>query len=239
MIGAIGLSAVALGGGCGPSDQEINAFIHACEASVSASDYRVLPPDTINVSSPNAPEVDGESQLVRQDGKVTLRLVGEVKVAGLTPVEISRKLEALLRRYYVDPHVSVRVAGAGSKRYYVFGEVSRPGPQVYTGRDTMLHVLALAQPTFIAWRSQIKLIRPNREEGKRRVMTVNADRIMKQGMLEQNVLIQEGDIIYVPPTPVAWVALRLRELLWPFKDAAQDLQGPGQVGRVAELYVGP
>lgn len=220
--------------GCTPGDREINAFINAWEASVSASDYRVQPPDVISISSPNAPEVDGESQTIRQDGKVTLRLIGEVKVAGMTPVEIGRKLESLLGKYYVDPAVSVNVKGRGSKRFYVFGEVGGPGPFRYTGRDTLLQVLAAARPTFLAWRSQIKVIRPSHEEEKRRVMTVDADRMMREGKLDQNILLQEGDIVYVPPTPLAWVALRLRELLWPFEESAEQISGPEEAGRTVQ-----
>jgi polysaccharide export outer membrane protein len=214
---------------CGPSDREINAFIHAWEASVSAPDYRVQPPDTIAISSPTAPEVDGESQSIRQDGKINLRLIGEVKVAGMTPAEIARKLEALLQIYYLDPKVSVRVSGKGSKHFYVFGEVSRSGAFPYTGRDTLLRVLADAQPTFVAWKSQIKIIRPSHEKNKRRVMTVDADRIMKEGKLDQNVLLQEGDILYVPPTPLAWVAYRVYEILWPFTPAVGTQTGPGGI----------
>ncbi len=212
--------------GCTPTESEINAFIHPWEASVSASEYRVLPPDTITISSPNAPEVDGESQAIRQDGKVTLRLIGEVKVAGKTPVEIARKLESLLQQYYVDPQVSVYVSGQASKRFYVFGMVAGAGPYPYTGRDTLLHVLSRAQPTYMAWKSRVKVIHPSHEEEKRRVITVNADRLVKEGRLDQDVLLQEGDIVYVPPTPLAWVALRLQEVLGPLAPIAGTVRGP-------------
>ncbi|MBN2560793.1 MAG: polysaccharide export protein [Phycisphaerae bacterium] len=220
--------------GCTPSDQEINSFIHAWEASVSSPDYRMQPPDELVISSPTAPELDGQSQVIRQDGKISLNLVGEVKVTGMTPVEIGRKLEALLRKYYLDPHVSVRAAGRGSKRFYVFGHVSQSGAFPYTGRDTLLGVLATAQPTFVAWKSQIKVIHPSHEEGERRVLTIDADRIMTEGKLDQNVLLEEGDIIYVPPSPLAWVALRLREIMWPFTSAAEEIEGPQEAGTSVE-----
>jgi hypothetical protein len=87
-----------------------------------------------------------------------------------------------------------------------------------------LRVLADAQPSFVAWKSQIKIIRPSHEKDKRRVMTINADRIMKEGKLDQNVLLQEGDILYVPPTPLAWLAFRVREIIYPFTPAVGGLQ---------------
>ncbi|MFQ5429936.1 MAG: polysaccharide biosynthesis/export family protein [Phycisphaerae bacterium] len=213
--------------GCGPSQQEINAFIHYSEASVSETRYAVQPPDSIEISSPQAPEIDGEVQTIRQDGKVSLRLLGDVKVAGLTPVEIARKLELLLGRYYQHPAVNVRLAQRASKRFFVFGEVQRAGPFMSTGRDTVLSVLAEAQPTFLAWKSRIKVIHPSHEGAKRHVLTVNAEKMMKDGDLESNVMLRDGDIVYVPPTPLAWVGLRFRELLMPIQPAADTINTPG------------
>lgn len=220
-------SALALVVGCGPNDREINAFVHHWEASVSGTDYVVQPPDVIEFSSPHAPEIEGDVQEVRHDGKVTLRLVGQVKVAGLTPIEIARKVESLLSKYYVNPTVSVKLVSKESKRIFVFGQVQKAGPFPYTGRDTVLNVLAKAQPTFLAWTSQIKVVHPSHDGSKRHTVTVDADKMLQQGDLEKNFLLQEGDIIYVPPTPLAWVGLRVQELLFPVQPVAQTITTPG------------
>lgn len=223
----VGAAIVLMASGCGPNDREINAFVHHWEASVSGTDYVVQPPDVIEFSSPHAPEIDGEVQEIRHDGKVTLRLVGQVKVAGLTPIEIARKVESLLSKYYMNPTVSVKLVTKDSKRIYVFGQVARVGGLPYTGRDTVLNVLAKSQPTFLAWTSQIKVVHPSHEGKKRHVVTVNADKMMQQGDLEKNFLLQEGDIVFVPPTPLAWLGLRMQELLFPIQPAAQTIMAPG------------
>lgn len=229
---AVGWSILALllvqNTGCGPSDQEIDSFVRSWESSVSAADYQVQPPDSIEISSAQAREIDGEVQTVRQDGKITLRLLGDVKVAGMTPVEISRKLESLLEKYYVDPQVNVRLRGANSKHYYVFGQVGHEGAYPCTGRDSLLSALALAQPTFIAHKSKIKVVRPSETDEKRQVITVDAERIMKKGKLEENILLQEGDIVYVPPTALGWVGLRFSELLYPVQPVASVAFMPAQ-----------
>ncbi len=228
MFALIGSAMLAAVSGCGPNQRDINAFIHHWEASVSGTNYLVQPPDALEISSANAPEIDGEIQTVGPDGKVALRLVGEVKVAGLTPVDIARKLESLLKKYYQDPVVSVRLSSKVSKKIYVFGQVDQPGARPFTGRDTVLSVLAQSGPTFLAWKSQVKVIRPSHEEGKRHVITVDADKIMKEGDLELNMLLEEGDIIYVPPTPVAWLGLRVREFFDPMQPVAQAVVQPGE-----------
>ena len=237
MVGTFcGLVGIMLCGACGPSEKEIKAFVHEWEASVSASDYEVQPPDSLEISSSNAPEIDGEIQTVRQDGKITMRLLGEVKVAGLTPVEIARKVESLLRRYYLEPQVSVRVSSAGSKRYYVFGQVAREGPFQYTGRDTLLGALAQANPKFTAAKEMIKVIRPSHEEDKRQVLTIDAYRMLEEGRMEQNVLLQEGDIIYVPPTVLGYIGLKFQEILYPIQPVLQTYGAPAGVVSTNQTY---
>jgi polysaccharide export outer membrane protein len=206
---------------------------------VSTTEYRVQPPDTIEISSSQAGEIDGEEQSIRQDGKITLRLLGEVEVAGMTPTEIGRKIESLMRKYYVDPSVNVRVTNRDSKRFYVFGQVMRPGAYHYTGRDSLLYVLSQTQPTMIAWNSQVKVIHPSHESENRQVMTVNVDKIMEQGRLEQNVLLQEGDIVFVPATPLAWVGLRIQEALWPVSPMLGAVQTPANISSGVDTAITP
>ncbi len=224
---AFGLIAFA---GCGPRDREINAFIHESEASVAAADYVVQPPDAIEISSSVAPEIDGEKQVIRQDGKITLRLLGEIQVAGMTPAEIGRKLESLLLQYYVQPKVNVRVSSMQSKRYYVFGDgtLGRYGAFPFTGRDTVLTALAGAQPNTLAWKSHIKLIRPSKDKKERHVLKVDADRIVEKGKLEQNVMLEEGDILWVPPTPLGWLGLRLSAVAYPVQSGTSVVPYGGQ-----------
>ncbi len=160
-FGFIVVSLAALGaGGCSTSDHELSVFLHEWEASVSATEYRVHPPDVLEISSSQGAEVNGEIQPVGPDGKITLRLLGEIEVAGLSTAEINQKLESLLRKYYEDPKVNVRVRSSNSKRYYVFGQVARPGAYLYTGRDTLLHVLSQSQPIYTACNSQVKFNQP-------------------------------------------------------------------------------
>lgn len=227
---------VIVGTGCSPSNEEVNAFVHHYEADVTGGEYIVQPPDAMAITSPNCPEVDGEEVQVNADGKITLKLVGDVKVAGMTPVEIARKLEANLQRYYQHPVVSVRVTRRESKRIYVFGEVAGPGPQPYTGRDTVLSVLSKAQPTFSAWADRIHVIRPSHEDGKRHVIIVNANDIMQRGNLENNFHLLEGDILYVPPTPLAFVGHKFQELLQPLQPAAQAMIAPGYAYNSSQNY---
>jgi protein involved in polysaccharide export with SLBB domain len=207
--------AVLCAAGCATNHDQLVEFLRSHEVEVSTGHYVVRPPDVIAFHTPGVEELDGTTQMLRPDGKIVLRLLGEVDVAGLTTEEIASKLKAQLTRYYVAPEVITEVIGYRSQFYYVFGEVNAPGPKLYTGRDTLIKALAEAQPTFLAWRSQIKVLRPAPDRGERKVIVVNLNRILEKGDVTEDILLQEGDVIQVPPTPLAWVGNRIRELLYP------------------------
>ncbi|MEW6249694.1 MAG: polysaccharide biosynthesis/export family protein [Planctomycetota bacterium] len=201
--------------GCTPRHAEVKAFVRSHETEVAIGHYLIRPPDALRIHAPGIQELDGALEQVRPDGKVALRLLGEVDVAGLTTAEVASKLRNLLARYYVDPEVIVNVSGFRSQKYYVFGEVSYGGAKPFTGRDTLLKALAEAQPTFLAWRARIRVVRPSPDPANRRVMIVNMDELALAGDQTQDLLLQPGDVIEVPPTPLAWIGHRIREVLYP------------------------
>lgn len=214
--------------GCAPKYQDLKVFNQAHRQDTAASIYRLEPPDVIQLESPTAAEIDGEVQRIRGDGKITLRLLGEVQVSGLTPQEMGAKLEDLLARYYESPEVTVRVVSFESKSVYVFGQVGGRGARPFTGRDTLLDVIAAAQPNFLAWGAQVKVIRPSPNPDERHEITVNVDQMFETGDMTNNFLLQEGDIVYVPPTPLGYVGLRLQELLFPISPALAMYNTPVQ-----------
>lgn len=230
------LALILLTGCASTTHEQLAAFLRAHEAPVSTGHYTVNPPDAIAIHAPGAEEIDGVVQRVRPDGKVALRLLGEVHVAGLTTQQIAEKLQKQLARYYIEPEVVVEIAGYRSSQYFVFGEVLSPGPKPYTGRDTLLKALSEAGPTFLAWRAQIRVTRPDPETGQSKTIVVDLDKMVRTGDPEQNVLLQPGDIIEVPPTPLAWMGLRVRELLYPVTPALRMWDSPSQALETYDSY---
>ena len=224
---SVPLAVIVLTSGCTTTTHnQMVAFLRSNEAAVSTGHYTVNPPDALAIHAPGAAEVDGVIQRVRPDGKLSLRLLGEVEVAGLTTQEIAEKLKMQLSHYYIEPEVVVEVVGYRSQQYYVFGEVGNPGPKEYTGRDTLLKALANSRPTFLAWRSQIRVVRPEPETGESKIIVVDLDKMVRDGETGQNILLQPGDIIEVPPTPLAWIGLRVRELLYPVSPILKAYSSP-------------
>jgi len=229
-------ASLVLATGCAPKYEDLKAFLQAHENDVAAADYRIEPPDIISIHSPTAPEIDNAVQRIRSDGKISLKLLGEVKVSGLTPREAAAKIEELLARYYVSPTVIVRVASYESKKVYAFGQVGGKGARPFTGRNTVLDVLSDAQPNFIAWNEQVKVIRPSAAPGERHTMTVDVNKMMQTGDLTSNFLLQEGDIVYVPPTPLGQLGLWINQLLFPFSPLLNAYEEPYRFKNSTEYY---
>lgn len=229
--------AVTLGcTGCAAKNADMLHFLREHEHQVSAIEYRVGIPDTIGISAPRVLEIDGETQRIQPDGKINMRLLGEVKVAGMTAKEIAAKLEVLLSKYYVDPKVSVRVLNYASKKYYVCGQVSAPGPKPYTGHDTLLDAVLKSGITFLSWTSRVKVIRPAHDDTPVRNLEVNVDDMIKKGTWTQNVLLEPDDVVYVPPTPIAWLGQRVQEALFPVSPVVQAYRTPAHFMDVQEYY---
>jgi polysaccharide biosynthesis/export protein len=172
-------------------------FHHATEHQVSSREYRVDPPDEIIVRAPNIKELDQQRQRVRPDGKVSLNMLDEVYVAGLTPTEVNALLKKLMSKYYENPDIKVEVV-ANSKFYYVFGfGVLKQGRYAYTGRDTVIGALAEAGFNNEAWPEQVLVSRPGKNGEPNATAVVDFSKIWGYGDLSQNYLLEEGDIIEV------------------------------------------
>lgn len=221
--------------GCSPKNPDMLHFLREHEHKVSAIEYRLGIPDSIQIEAPRIPEIDGEVQRMQPDGKINLRLLGEVKIVDMTAKEVAAKLEVLLSRYYVDPKVSVKVAGYNSKKYYVHGQ-ALTGARPYTGRDTLVDVVLASNVDYLSWTSKVKVVRPSHGETPVRELHVDVKKMLREGDWSQNVLLEPDDIVYIPPTPLAWVGQRFREVLYPVNPAIEAYTAPAAVRDAHDEY---
>jgi polysaccharide export outer membrane protein len=209
------------GGGKGKNAQ-INKWLSEIEVVVPPATYRVEPPDVIKITAQGIKELDKTTARVRTDGKITLNLVGDVYVAGLSPSEISEEITKALGKFYNKEslYISVEVTAFESKKYYVFGQVFAPGVKPYTGKDTVVKVLADASLNEDAWPQKVVLIRPNEDANVRQKVTIDLKQMYTDGKTDQNYLLEEGDLIYVPPSPLAEFRITFERLLAPILPVA-------------------
>ncbi len=211
---------ISLSGCFSSNPEDIKAFMLPHKVDVTTDTYIMQPPDTIEVHCSNVPEIDLQVQQIRPDGKISFEAFGEIDAAGKTPAQVANILRGkVLELYQIEGNypVDVRVVAFRSKRIYVFGQVNAPGAQVYSGRDTVMGAIALAGgPTVLAWQKRIQVIRPSRDENvKAKIFEINFDRMSAHGEAGGDVLLQEGDVIYVPPTILAAAAMKIEEFIRP------------------------
>lgn len=203
--------------------EDIEAFLKPYQVQVTSDKYLLQPPDEIEVHCTRVPEIHLQRQRIRPDGKVSFEAFGEVEVAGRTPAEVADTLKQKAAQLYTlpgDSPIDVRVVAYVSKVYYVLGQVDRPGPKVYSGRDTVLSALAQAGTNPMAWEERVQVIRPSADENVRpKIFELNFESMIAQGDISKDVLLQEGDIVYVPPTVLAAVAMKIEEAIRPIARA--------------------
>jgi len=219
---------------------DYSAFISEPRPLVTLTEYRMAPPDTIQIASKRVREFNGYRETISPDGKITVPLIGSIFVAGRTCEEVAQNLEELARDFYEDADVTMRVIGYRSKKIYVFGEAGAVGPYVYNGANTVLETLAKAQPSRLADASRIQILRPNKDGDLIRRMTIDLDKMVKEGDIALDAVLEEGDIIYIPPNPLAAVGLVFQQLLLPIQPMVSTVQGPAdfdEAGR-SEVYGG-
>ncbi len=220
--------------GCFSSHRkDIEAFQKPDEVNVTIKSYILQPPDEIEIHCSKVPEIHLQRQQIRPDGKVSFEALGEIEVAGKTPEQAADILRLKALELYTlagDKPIDVRVVAYQSKVFYVLGEVYLPGPKTYTGRDSVLTALANAKPNPMAWVKRVQVIRPSRDKSIRpKIFEVNFDRMIAHGDTSKDVLLQEGDIIFVPPTVLAAIGLKIEEIIRPIARAFSGIyivQGP-------------
>jgi len=153
---------------------------------------------------------------IRPDGNVTLELVGDIYVEGLTPMQAADDIAKALQVYVREVDVTVRVTGFNSKRFYMFGETQGVGAWPFDGDVTVLDAFGRARGVTqrAAW-DRIRLVRatPNT----RQVFKINLADIVKSGDWQTNLQLKTNDVLYIPPTYLARVGYFVDNLLFPFR----------------------
>ncbi len=226
----LGLAVIMLPGCLSePVYHDYAAFVSEPKPLVTSTEYRLAPPDTITITSKRVREINGHTETIRPDGKITLPLLGSLFVAGRTVEDVSAEIEMLAKDYYEDADASLRVSAFRSKKIFVFGEVGAPGPYPYTGTNTVLGTMAQAQPTRLANPQKIHILRPDSDGEMRKRMTINLDKMVKMGDTALDAVLEEGDIIFVPPSALAKIGLTFQQLLLPLQPIAQTVQAPSNI----------
>ena len=139
-----------------------------------------------------------QEMVVRPDGMITFPLAGEVMAAGRTAEDVRLEITKRLMKYLPTPNVTVTVLKVQSYRIYVLGRVNKPGEYQAGHHTDVLQALSMAGGlTPYAAENDIKIIR--RQSGTdEMVFPFRYGDARKGKDLEQNLVLQRGDVVMVP-----------------------------------------
>jgi len=135
---------------------------------------------------------------VRPDGKISLPLVGELHVAGLTPWQLQDAIAQHLKEYLEHPQVTVIVQETKSQRFNVVGEVQHPGSFEFGHPVTILDAVALAGGLRDFAKSKKMYVIRIEANGAREKIPVNYDNLLKDKPAAQNIVLRSHDTVVVP-----------------------------------------
>ncbi len=136
---------------------------------------------------------------VRPDGRISMPIVGDIDVVGMTLVEFRDVLTKKFTEYVWNPQVSISVRQFGGRKFVILGEVRGPGVYRFQQDISLIEGIALAggfAPN--AKRGRVMVIRGDiRRDPQVKIITANMENVLRKGMLSENLTLMPNDIVYV------------------------------------------
>jgi polysaccharide biosynthesis/export protein len=164
---------------------------------VRPDSYIIGAEDVITVNVWKEPEMT-KTVPVRPDGMISLPLVGEIKAAGYTPVQLQDIVADAMKKYVSEPQVTVIVEKVSSLSFNIVGEVAKPGYYPLTRRMTVLDAIAMSGGfKDFAKTKKIYVLRTD-AGGKQSRLPFNYKDVINGKSPQQNVELEPRDTIVVP-----------------------------------------
>ncbi len=158
--------------------------------------YFIGPGDTLEIS------VWKDESLSRQvivppDGVVSFPLIGDIPATNLTVTDLRKIVTEKLSEYVPDVTVTVMILQFNSLKGYVIGKVNKPGEFPISMETSVIQILSMAGGLSpFASRDKIFILRQKNGETVR--IPFDYWQMLKGENLEQNILLQRGDVVVVP-----------------------------------------
>lgn len=169
----------------------------ALRAQNVSGEYRVGPRDLLEIKVMEIPELNVERR-VSDAGTISLPMVGDFPVSGLTAAEVRSGLGTLLKSKYVNrADVSVVIKEFGNKPISILGAVQRPGALNISGRWFLLQAISAAGGLTEAAGRKIYILRKG-EKGLSETVEVPTDDLLRGATQTWDIPIYPGDVVNVP-----------------------------------------
>ena len=159
--------------------------------------YRIGIDDILDIAVLQ-PEAMQTTVTVGPDGFISYPFIGSVEVRGRTISQVQEEIQRRLSDGYMKyPVVTVSLHESRSRKFFVYGEVTKPGPYPIEEHTTVLRGISIAGGfTKFGSSSRVKVLRPNPDKPGYQTLKINMKAVM-DGNSQEDLSLQAGDIIVV------------------------------------------
>jgi polysaccharide export outer membrane protein len=162
-----------------------------------SSDFVIGPEDVLGVVFFREKDMSADV-VVRPDGKISLPLMNDIQAAGLTPDQLRERVEQEASRYFEDPNATVIVKQINSRKVFITGQISHPGPYPVVQPTTVLQLIATAGGLSEFADAEHIIIWRTNEVGQQVSYAFNYKAVSRRRNLQQNITLKPGDTVVVP-----------------------------------------
>lgn len=173
--------------------------------------YRVGPRDILSLTIYAGGEMQQEVDLtVFAHGMINVPFIGSIKAEGLTLSQLEALItEPLATEYFVNPQVNISIKEYHYLQYYISGAVKNPGLYEMTSKATLMEVIAKAGGVLPERGNIAYVLRASAEQiaeghnlenlvSQKEPIKVDLKRLLDKGDMSRNLMLQSGDVVYIP-----------------------------------------
>jgi polysaccharide biosynthesis/export protein len=192
------------------------AAVTPSSVAAQSTDYLIGPRDVLAIAVWDQADLSAK-YTVEADGSFTFPLLGRVRAGGLTlkAFEAQLRQRLIAEGFFKNPQVTVAVDSYSSQRVFVVGEVRQPGTYTLTGDMSLIEALSKAGSTTTQAGNEAVVVRaPRGKAPEKPLMPGDAPsnevtrvdlKQLQEGDLSRNVLLKDGDTVYVPKAEMVYV----------------------------------
>ena len=160
-------------------------------------DYQLGVDDILSITILQ-PEKMETTVTVGPDGAISFPYIGSVRVKGFSASQVQEEIETRLADGYMKyPVVAVSLRESRSRRFFVYGEVTRPGEYPLTEATSVLKAISMAGGfNKFGSSSHVKVLRPKEGQGGYEPIKINIKAVM-DGDAAEDLLLKPGDTVVI------------------------------------------
>jgi polysaccharide export outer membrane protein len=193
-----------------------------CTEGPATKSYVLGPDDQISVHVLNVDEIGPQLIRVDMEGNINVALAGRIHARGLTVELLENEIAERLKRYLLNPTVSVTIMEYHSQPISILGAVNKPGIHQLQGHKSLYEALSLAEGLRADAGDQITITRRKEwgpiplegavtdPSGEYSVASVGIKSVMEATNPKENIELKPNDVILVPKANMVYVVGSVR-----------------------------